>query len=99
MIRISDSAKNYFRHLLAQQDIDHLSIRMKAVNAGTPKADCVLEYAEGADLSGDETHIDCDGFNVYIEAGSVGWLAEAEVDYEVNQTGGQLTLRAPHIKG
>ena len=99
MIRISDSAKNYFRHLLAQQDIDNLGIRIKAVNVGTPKADCVLEYAEASDLAGDETRIDCDGFNVFIEAASVDWLAEAEVDYQVNTTGGQLTIRAPHIKG
>jgi len=99
VIRISDGAKNYFRHLLAQQDIDNLGIRIKAVNAGTPKADCVLEYAEAGDLAGDETKIDCDGFNVYIEAASVNWLAEAEVDYQVNATGGQLTIRAPHIKG
>jgi Fe/S biogenesis protein NfuA len=99
VIRISDGAKNYFRHLLAQQDIDNLGIRIKAVNAGTPKADCVLEYAEAGDLVGDETKIDCDGFNVYIEAASVNWLAEAEVDYQVNATGGQLTIRAPHIKG
>ncbi|MBN8884887.1 MAG: NfuA family Fe-S biogenesis protein [Rudaea sp.] len=99
MIRISDSARNYFRHLLAQQDIDGLSIRMKAVNAGTPKADCVLEYAEAVDLAGDEVRLDCDGFDVYVEAASAAWLTEAEVDYQVNATGGQLTIRAPHIKG
>ena len=99
MIRISDSAKNYFRHLLAQQDIEGLGIRMKAINAGTPKADCVLEYAEAGDLVGDESHIDCEGFRIYIDAMSVDWLADAEVDYQVNATGGQLTIRAPHIKG
>lgn len=99
MIQISDSAKNYFRHLLAQQDIDGLGIRMKAINAGTPKADCVLEYCEASDLAGEELRIDCDGFNVFVEAQSVDWLDEAEVDYQVNATGGQLTIRAPHIKG
>ena len=99
MIQISDSAKNYFRHLLAQQDIDGLGIRMKAVNAGTPKADCVLEYCETSELAGNEARIDCDGFSVFVDAMSVDWLAQAEVDYQVNTTGGQLTIRAPHIKG
>jgi len=99
MIQISDSAKNYFRHLLAQQDIDGLGIRMKAVNVGTPKADCVLEYCETSELAGNEARIDCDGFSVFIDAMSVDWLAQAEVDYQVNTTGGQLTIRAPHIKG
>lgn len=99
MIAISDSAKNYFRHLLAQQDITDLAIRMKAVNAGTSKADCVLEYCEPSDLAGNELRVDCAGFNVYVEAASVDWLDDAEVDYQVNTTGGQLTIRAPHIKG
>jgi Fe/S biogenesis protein NfuA len=99
VIRISDSAKNYFRHLLAQQDIPGLGIRVKAVNAGTPKADCALEYVEMTDLAGNEMRIDCDTFGVYVDAASVNWLADAEVDYLVSATGGQLTIRAPHIKG
>jgi Fe/S biogenesis protein NfuA len=99
MIRISDSAKNYFRHLLAEQDIEGLGIRIKAVHAGTPKADCVLEYAEKGDLAGDEQGIDCGGLKMYVDAASVDWLAEAEIDYQVDRSGGQLTIRAPHIKG
>ena len=99
MIQISESAQNYFRHLLAQQDIQGLGIRIKVTFAGTPRADCVLEYVEPADLAGDETRLACAGFDVHVDASSVTWLAEAEVDYQVNATGGQLTIRAPHIKG
>ncbi len=99
MIQISESAQNYFRHLLGQQDIAGLGIRMKAINPGTPKADCVLEYCEAGDLTGDETAIDCTGFNVYIDAGSIDYLDDAQVEYQVNTTGGQLTIRAPRIKG
>ncbi|MEP6938908.1 MAG: NfuA family Fe-S biogenesis protein [Rudaea sp.] len=99
MIAISASAKNYFDHLLKQQDIAGLGVRMKAVHAGTSKADCVLEYCEPGELAGDETTIDCGAFNVYVDEASKRFLAEATVDYEVNATGGQLTIRAPHIKG
>jgi Fe/S biogenesis protein NfuA len=99
MIQISDSAKNYFRHLIGQQDIAGLGVRIKAVHPGTPKADCVLEYCEATDLAGDELAIDCIGFNIYIEAASEEYLQDADVDYQVNATGGQLTIRAPHIKG
>jgi Fe/S biogenesis protein NfuA len=99
MIHISPSAQNYFRHLVGQQDIAGLGIRMKAVHAGTPKADCVLEYCEPTDLAGDEIRVDCTGFNIYLEAASADYLDDAEVDYQVNSTGGQLTIRAPRIKG
>jgi Fe/S biogenesis protein NfuA len=99
MIDISPAAQNYFRHLIGQQDIAGLGIRMKAINAGTPKADCVLEFCEASDLAGDEIGVDCTGFSVYIDAASADYLEDATVDYQVNSTGGQLTIRAPHIKG
>lgn len=99
MIHVSDSAQNYFHHLLEQQDIAGLGIRMKAVNGGTPRADCVLEYCEKGELSGDEVEIACNGFSVYIDAASAHFLEDASVDYQVNATGGQLTIRAPKIKG
>lgn len=99
MIEVSTSAKNYFGHLLKQQDIAGLGVRIKAVHAGTSKADCVLEYCEPGELAGDELTIDCGAFNLYVDAASTRFLAEATVDYEVNATGGQLTIRAPHIKG
>lgn len=99
MIQISESATNYFRHLLAQQEIEGLGIRVRAVEAGTPRADCVLEYCEKGDLAGDEMCIECSGFDLFVEAASVDWLDEARIDYQVDATGGQLTIRAPRIKG
>jgi Fe/S biogenesis protein NfuA len=99
MIHVTDSAQNYFRHLLDQQDIAGLGIRMKAVNGGTPRADCVLEYCEKSELSGEEFEVACNGYSIYVDATSARFLEEAEVDYQVNATGGQLTIRAPKIKG
>lgn len=99
MIQVSDSAQNYFRHLLDQQDIAGLGIRMKAVHGGTPRADCVLEYCEKSELAGDEIEVACNGYSIFVETGSARFLEEATVDYEVNATGGQLTIRAPNIKG
>lgn len=99
MIHVSESAQNYFRHLLEQQDIAGLGIRMKAVNGGTPRADCVLEYCEKSELSGDEVEVACDGFSVHIDAASAVFLEDAAVDFQVDATGGQLTIRAPRIKG
>ncbi|MGH8123315.1 MAG: NfuA family Fe-S biogenesis protein [Rudaea sp.] len=99
MMHISPAAQNYFRHLIGQQDIAGLGIRIKTIHAGTPKADCVLEYCESGDLAGDEFNIDCTGFNIYIDAASTEYLEDAQVDYQVNATGGQLTIRAPRIKG
>lgn len=99
MLVVSDTAQVHFKRLLEQQGIDGLGVRIRAVHAGTPKADCQLEFCEPADLLGDEIEVPCAGFSIYVEAGSVTWLEGADLDFQANATGGQLTIRAPKIKG
>jgi Fe/S biogenesis protein NfuA len=96
---VSEIAQDHFRRLLDQQGMPGLGIRIKAVHAGTPKADCQLEFCESADLAGDETEVACSGFSIFVDAPSVAFLEGAELDYQTNATGGQLTIRAPRIKG
>jgi Fe/S biogenesis protein NfuA len=99
MIAVSQSAQSHFRKIIAAQGIDGLGIRLAAVQAGTPKADCRLEFCEPSDLNGREWSMSCDGFNVYVDDASVNWLDSAEIDFVQQATGGQLTIRAPKIKG
>jgi Fe/S biogenesis protein NfuA len=99
MIQISESAQAHFRRLLEREDLPGLGVRLAASSPGTPKADVRLEFAEPADLHGDEWAVDCDGFTLWLDASSVTWLDGAEIDYAQQATGGQLQIRAPRIKG
>lgn len=99
MIDISERAQQHFLKLLAQQGGDGLCIRLRVVDAGTPAANCELEFCERADLTGNEWIIECTGFQFYVEGDSARWLDGATIDYEPNLTGGQLNIRAPGIKG
>jgi len=99
MIQISESAQTHFRKLIEREALPGLGVRLSAVHAGTSKADVRLEFAEPADLKGDEWAIDCNGFTLWLEAASVGYLDNADIDYETKGTGGQLQIRAPKIKG
>lgn len=99
MINISESAQTYFRHLLSSQGGDAIGIRISAVHPGTPRADAKLEFCESGDLLGDEWSLDCQGFTLYVDAPSVAWLDGAEIDYASQGTSGQLSIRAPRIKG
>jgi Fe/S biogenesis protein NfuA len=99
MISISDNAQSHFRRILASQGIEGMGIRLAAVHPGTAKADCRLEFCEPSDLDGREWTLVCEGFNLYVDGASTQWLDAAEIDYVGNATGGQLTIRAPHIKG
>jgi Fe/S biogenesis protein NfuA len=98
-IDISVPARDYFRHLLQTQGGDAVGIRMTAIHPGTPRADARLEFCEDGDLLGDEWALDCDGFTLFVDGNSLRFLEGAQVDYQSQATGGQLTIRAPKIKG
>ena len=99
MIQLSESAQAHFRRLIEREALPGLGVRLSAVHAGTPRADVRLEFAEPADLGGDEWAIDCEGFTLWIDAASAQYLDAAEIDYTQQATGGQLQIRAPKIKG
>ena len=99
MINISESAQRHFRKLIERESLPGLGVRLSAVNAGTSRADVRLEFAEPADLQGDEWAVDCEGFTIWLDAASVKYLDGAQIDYETQATGGQLQIRAPKIKG
>lgn len=99
MITLSDNAREHFHRLIAQQGIDGLGIRLRAVNAGTPRGDCQLEFCEPADLAGDEWEVQCQDFSLYVSSDSVAYLDSAQIDYDRNATGGTLTIRAPGLRG
>lgn len=99
MIQISENAQSHFRKLLEREALPGLGVRLAAVHPGTARADVQLEFAEPADLNGDEWAIDCEGFTLWLDASSVKFLDGAEIDFTTQATGGQLQIRAPNIKG
>ena len=99
MIQISEAAQSHFRKLIEREAIPGLGVRLAARDAGTPRADVRLEFAESSELSGDEWAVDCEGFTLWLDAASVPFLDGATIDYETRATGGQLQIRAPRIKG
>ncbi len=99
MISLSTAAQQHFRKLIEQQALPGLGIRVVAVNAGTPKGDCQLEFCEPRDRDGTEWEIECEGFSLFVDAPSVPFLDGATVDYVTSATGGELTIRAPALRG
>lgn len=99
MIRVSDTAQDYFRRLMKQQGLDDVGLRMLVSQPGTPAADCQLAFCPEGEQVANDVVVPLDGFNLYIEAGSASWLDDALVDYETDDLGGQISVKAPNIKG
>jgi len=99
MINVSDSAQQYFTHLIGQQDEEGLGLRISVNHPGTPGASCDLQFSPENQRMEDDRMVEFDGFNMFVAAASEEWLADAEIDFEEDETGGQLTIKAPGIKG
>lgn len=99
MIEISENAQNYFRRLIEQQDESGLGLRIAVNDPGTPGAGCDLQFCPQGQSRPDDVVVEYEGFNLYVASGSESWLEEAQIDFEEDSTGGQLTIRAPGIKG
>lgn len=99
MIDMSSTAAEYFRGLIESQGAADLGIRLRAVAPGTPQGDCQLEFSERGDLRGDEWEIACEGFSLFVEADSVEFLDGANIDFSKDATGGQLSIKAPKLRG
>lgn len=97
MIKITQPAQDHFVKLLASQEAD-CGIRVFVVNPGTPHAECGVSYCPADAVEKDDLKLAFAKFNAYVDEESIPYLEEAEIDYQTDEMGGQLTLRAPNAK-
>lgn len=98
MVTITPAARDYFFALLAQQP-DGTNLRIRIQRPGSPTAEVDLAYCPSGEQLEDDEILDCQSFKLYIEANSMAALSEAMIDFESNSMGGELTIRAPGLKG
>jgi Fe/S biogenesis protein NfuA len=99
MIEISEAAQKYFLRLIDQQDEEGLGLRLAVNHAGTPGANCDLQFCPEGQNMPDDRVVEFPEFRLWVARASESWLEDAEIDFEEDATGGQLTIKAPGIKG
>jgi Fe/S biogenesis protein NfuA len=99
MIEITKNAQEYFGRLIAQQEMDDIGLHLSVLKPGTPLASCDLQFHVPGQSGEKELKFNYDEFNLYVPAGSEQWLDQAKIDFEKSDAGGQLTIKAPGIKG
>ncbi len=98
MIEISPSAQSYLTELLAKQEDDNTGIRVFVAQPGTPQAETCIAYCRPGEEQEGDMPVAYDGFTAWFEERSVPYLEEAVVDYQEDQMGGQLTIKAPNAR-
>ena len=98
MIEISASAQTYLHGLLAKQDDEGVSIRVFVAQPGTPQAETCIAYCRPGEEQEGDIAVEYEGFRAWFEGRSEPYLEDAEVDYQEDQMGGQLTIKAPNAR-
>lgn len=98
MVTITESAQEYLKELLSNQDDDVIGIRMFITSPGTPKAETCIAYCREEDVKEDDQQQEYEGLTAYFDGRSWPFLEDAFVDYAKERMGGQLTIKAPNAK-
>ena len=98
MINISSSAQTYLQGLLAKQEDADVAIRIFVAQPGTPQAETCIAYCRPGEEQEGDIAVEYDGFRAWFEGRSEAYLEDAEVDYQEDQMGGQLTIKAPNSR-
>jgi Fe/S biogenesis protein NfuA len=98
MIEISESAQRYLRGLLEKQDVEGVGIRVFVANPGTPSAETCIAYCRPGEQQDEDVPVPLEGFTAWFEKRSEPFLVDAQVDFQEDKLGGQLTIRAPNAR-
>ena len=98
IIKITKSAEEYRSQLIHDKNETDLSIRIFIADPGTPKAETCLAYCKPDEAMPDDMIINLDLITVNLEKRSIPFLKDAEVNFDNDTFGGQLTIKAPNAR-
>jgi len=98
IINITKSAEEYLAKLIQDKNETDLSIRIFISDPGTPKAETCLAYCKPDEAMPDDMILNLELINVNLEKRSIPFLKDAEVNFDNDTFGGQLTIKAPNAR-
>jgi|TARA_R110000764_G_scaffold140442_1_gene228560 Fe/S biogenesis protein NfuA len=98
IINITKSAEEYLAKLIKDKNEPGTSIRIFISDPGTLKAETCLAFCTLGETPSDDVIINLDLINVNIEKRSIPFLESAEVNFNNDTFGGQLTIKAPNAR-
>ena len=98
IIEITKSAEEYLFKLIKDKNEVDLSIRIFITDPGTPKAETCLAYCNPDEIITDDIIINLELITVYVEKRSLPFLNDTIVNFDKDNFGGQLTIKAPNAR-
>ena len=98
IITITNSAEEYLSKLILDKNEIDLRIRIFVSEPGTPNAETCLAYCKPDEADPDDIILNLDLITVHVEKRSLSFLKDCEVNYDKDNFGGQLTIKAPNAR-
>ena len=98
IVNITESAEKYLAKLIEDKNEPNLAVRIFISDPGTPKAETCLAYCKPEEAMKDDEILNLNSLKVHIEKRSIPFLIDAEVNYDNDTFGGQLTIKAPNAR-
>jgi Fe/S biogenesis protein NfuA len=105
LLTVTEAAQVHFRTLLQKEaaegteDGPRMNLRVYVANPGTSYADIGVTFCPEGDEEPNDIFLEFENFHLYVEKASEEALQEAKIDFEDNIEGGQLSIKAPYLKG
>jgi len=98
IITITKTAEDYLAKLISEKNEPGTAVRVFITDPGTPHAETCLAYCKPDELTPSDVLISLSTLSVYVEERSIPFLEDSEVNYDIDNFGGQLTIKAPNAR-
>ena len=98
IITITKTAEEYLSKLIAEKNEPGTAVRVFISDPGTPHAETCLAYCKPDEIVPSDVLISLPSLSVYVEERSIPFLEDSEVNYDIDNFGGQLTIKAPNAR-
>ena len=98
IITITESAEKYLAKLLDEKKDTNMAVRVFVSDPGTPKAETCLAFCKIDEQEDQDTLIEMKTLKVFVETRSIPFLEDAEINFDTDNFGGQLTIKSPNSR-
>ncbi|MEK9649839.1 MAG: Fe-S biogenesis protein NfuA [Gammaproteobacteria bacterium] len=97
-ITITESAQKYLAKLVAEKKDGTFNVRVFVSDPGTPRAETCLAFCKAGDEKNDDIKLSFKDLTVFVENRSKEFLVDAEINFDTDNFGGQLTIKSPNSR-
>lgn len=97
-ITITESAQKYLAKLVAEKKDGTFNVRVFVSDPGTPRAETCLAFCKAGEEKNDDIKLSFKDLTVFVENRSKEFLVDAEINFDTDNFGGQLTIKSPNSR-